>query len=463
MRVAIYTRVSLDRRSRNKSVTEQETECRGCCDVERWTVARVFSDNSLSASRFARKEREEYQELLDFLKAGAADALMLWEASRGGRELEGWVKLLKLCRTKKILIHIVTHERTYDMSRPKDFKTLAEEGVDSAYQSEETSLRVSRHMRSAAAEGRPHGKLLFGFIRQYDSRGNFLAQVEHPEQAAVIREAAKRVATGEPCNSVAVDFNNRGISAPRGGKWDLTQIRRLVSNPAYVAQRVHQGVVVGEAKWDPILDHTVYSVCTARMSDPSRRTQRNSALKHLLSGVARCGVCDGHMRVQKNRGHYAYLCEGAFHVSVKTTSIEEFITALVLARMARPDIAELFRQPDDTPTTAATLELSDAKAQLEGFYEQAAEGKISPTGLAKVEAKLLPRIAELEKLAQPLAIPPTLRALATPDPAKVWANLAVGQQREVIQLLMEVRVNPTLRGARTFDPQRVAITWRTDA
>ncbi|MDG4829080.1 recombinase family protein [Solwaraspora sp. WMMD1047] len=60
-----------------------------------------------------------------------------------------------------------------------------------------------------------------------------LAQVIQEEHAEVIREAARRVASGEACYSIAQDFNARGIPTPRGGKkgWSLSQIGRMLQNP----------------------------------------------------------------------------------------------------------------------------------------------------------------------------------------------------------------------------------------
>ncbi len=48
-----------------------------------------------------------------------------------------------------------------------------------------------------------------------------------------------------------------------------------------------------------------------------------------------------------------------------------------------------------------------------------------------------------------------------PDAAARWQDLSLAQRREVIDLLCEVRVLPTGRGKRTFDPSSVQITWRT--
>lgn len=463
MRAAIYTRVSLDKRKTSRSVAQQEQEATTTCSEQGWQLSTVFSDNNRSASRFARKNRPGYEELLQFLREGNADVLVLWESSRGDRDLERWAGLLNRCRADNVLIHIVSHQRTYNLSIPNDWKTLATEGVDSEYESVKTRERVLRDMRASAAAGRPHGKTLYGYRRLYDpGTGTLLGQDIDEAKAVVIREAADRVSKGESCRHVATDFNNRGITAPRGGSWDLTQIKRLVTNPAYISQRVYQGQVVGGADWPAILEDTIFGICVSRLSDPRRRTQRDTAVKHLLSGAACCGVCGSRMRVQKNRSHRAYICVAGFHASVKVENLDQFIVNVILARMARPDAAVLLQRHSDNPdAAAAAVELAQVRARLDTFYDEAAEGKVSAAALARIEGKLLPRVAELEAASRVVPLPRSVTALAGPDPGRVWEQLTIGGQREVVQLLLEVKVHPTRRGARTFDPQRCEITWRS--
>ena len=67
--------------------------------VERqgWTLVRVFDDNDRSASRYARKPRPEYARLKNFLIAGGADVLVMWEGSRAQRDLRDFLALRDLC------------------------------------------------------------------------------------------------------------------------------------------------------------------------------------------------------------------------------------------------------------------------------------------------------------------------------------------------------------------------------
>lgn len=459
MRAVIYTRVSSDPKDERRSVTEQEHDCRKVCERNGWDVQEVFCDNDRGASRHSRKARPQYVALRDYLTHGEVDVLVLWEGSRAQRDLNDFVKLRDLCAERGILYSY--SGKTYDLSRTDDRFSTALDALLAEREADVTRDRVLRAVRANATAGRPHGKLSYGYAREYDERGNFVRQYIVEDQAAVIREAARRVAAGQACRAIAVDFNRRDIPAPGGGRWVPTQVRRVAMNPAYVGQRVHRGAVVGDAVWPAILDEDVYAQCRARLADPRRKTLRDATLKHLLSGSARCGICESRMRVLKNRGYLTYVCHERFCVAIRTTKIEAFVNDLVVARLSRPDVMRMLAAADDGDQAArAEEQVRDLRSRLDQFYAAAAAGEISPAGLARVESRLLAEIDEVEQRSFTARVPQVLREVAGPDLDQRWPTLPIAVRREVIDLLMEIRVFRTVRGERKFRPERVQVTWR---
>lgn len=125
--------------------------------------------------------------------------------------------------------------RTYDLSRLDDRLSTGLDALLAERESDLTRERILRSVRANAAEGRPHGKRPYGYARKYDATtGELLRQIIREDQAAVIREAARRFLAGESTYAIASNFNIRGISAPSGGKWVLGQVKRMISNPTYI-------------------------------------------------------------------------------------------------------------------------------------------------------------------------------------------------------------------------------------
>ncbi len=463
MKVAIYARVSQDSRGQGRSVHEQEQECRAWAEREGWELAEVWCDNDVSASKYTKKQRPQWQALMARLDEGTVDALLVWEPSRATRDRRVWATLAATCEERDI--RFGCNGRLYDLNDPDDAFQLDLYFALATRESGTTRKRVLRSMRGAAMDGRPHGKLLYAYRRVYRegrSGPELVGQVVDEDKAAVVREAARRIMQGEALYKVARDFNDRGIPAPRGATWEPTQIKRLCVNPAYIGKRTHKGVVVGAGMWPAILDQQTHYTCVSRLTDPARLTHDGRGVQHLLSGIAVCGVCEGRIRVQKNRGHLAYLCVDGFHVSRKKDNLDEFVTAVVLERLSRPDLASLMSGgSSDDETTAAAAEVAELRARLEAFYDEAAGGGLTPSALARIESRLLPQIDAAEKRARRGHSAPLLDEVAGLDAAVTWDRLSLEQRREVIALLCEVRILRGMPGARVFDPQTVQITWGT--
>src|SRR5450830_1306154 len=97
LRAALYGRVSQDNKA-GRSVSEQDAENRTACTANSWTISATYEDNDVSASRFTTKKRADWTKLVADLDAGSFDVLVLWEPSRGSRELMTWAALLDACR-----------------------------------------------------------------------------------------------------------------------------------------------------------------------------------------------------------------------------------------------------------------------------------------------------------------------------------------------------------------------------
>ncbi|WP_236238807.1 recombinase family protein [Streptomyces sp. CC228A] len=465
----IYARVSYDPRQQLRSVSQQIDECTAECERRGWTLAEVFKDNARSASRYATKERPQYDALIKFLEQGRADVLVTWESSRAQRDLEAYVKLRRVAEDNGVQWSY--KGRLYDLTRTDDRFTT---GLDALLDERESSMtrdRIMRDKRNHAKKGGPHGRLLFGYVREYDPKtGAFARQIPHPEQAAVVREAARRVAAGESLRTIAVDFNRRKITTGWGKAWQTSGISRMVTNPGYIGQRVHQGKVIGKACWPRLLDDATFYTCVQRLSRPGRSYHRDGRTRHLLTGIVRCGVCGGPMAfINGAVGRASYACRGTREslsskcTVVRQERLDDYIERLVIERLSSPDAADLIAND----TTAADVqraleEAAEKRARLDEFYDTAATGKLSASALARIEARLLPEIEAAEKRAYELRVPAVLRDVVRPDIAVVWPTLHLDRRRDVVRTLLNITLLPHQPGSRVDVSKRVEVEWKHD-
>jgi hypothetical protein len=141
----------------------------------------------------------------------------------------------------------------------------------------------------------------------------------------------------------------------------------------------------------------------ARLADPARRAhldqhgrqrlRREGAVRHLLSGIARCGVCGARMMVGNNRGSKSYHCKQSFHTARREDLTDQVVIDIILARLNQPDILDLLTDNDqDTTVRDAVAEAEQKRARLETFIDAAADGSITAAALARIEAKLMAEI-----------------------------------------------------------------------
>jgi site-specific DNA recombinase len=469
MRALVYCRVSLDQRGDARSVNEQETESRAWADREGWTVARVISETG-SASRFAKstKARSHWDTVVAEIQSGAYDILLTWEASRATRDLAVYADLRDLCAAAGVLWGY--SGTVYDLQARGDRFRTGLDALLSEDESHRTSDRIKRSVRARAQAGAPHGKLPYGYRREYDTTtGALLRQVPNEETAPIVREIYRRVAGGEGLHTIAVDLTRRGIAPPRparsprakdGQAWLASTVKRIALNPTNVGQRTHQGVIVGDATWPALVDRATFDKAHGILTQPGRLTRGgDSTARWLLSGIATCGIpgCGGPMRIYTNRGTKTYTCHWCFKVTRRAEPVDQHVSDLVVELLAHINTG-----PDDR---APSPELDDARAELdalrtrlESFTDAASEGQVTPAALGRIEAKLRPQIHLAQLRVAQLSAPAALSRFDLTDPQAFWGAASMADKREVLRAAVRVVIHPAGRGKRIFDPSLVEVS-----
>jgi site-specific DNA recombinase len=361
---------------------------------------------------------------------------------------------------------LVARDRVLRADDEGDEVTALLESWRGKQESRSISKRVRRGMREGAAEGRPHGQVAYGYRRVYahDERGiarprSARDEIE-PAEAGVIREIADRLIAGESLRRITADLNARQVPSPRDREWRPVMVRHLVTRQRNVGRRVYQGNVVGVAAWPAILDEAVHSQVVALLADPTRKTTTGGARRHLLSGLLVCGVCHEPVRAALNRTVEAYRCPKG-HVTRRRAWVDAFIRDLVVARLSRPDAADLLARSDDAAKVREALaEVAVLRSRLYEAADAYAAGGIDAMQLTRITATLRPKVEAAEAATRTTSDEPILAFAIGADAAKRWEALALEQRRAVIRVLLTARLLPTRQGVRVFDPESVQVTWR---
>ncbi|WP_369132017.1 recombinase family protein [Modestobacter sp. I12A-02662] len=459
-RAAVYCRISDDRRGLGLGVERQRQDCHELARRHGWEIVGTYIDNDVSA--YSGKPRPQYADLMDAVRAAAVDVVLAWDPDRLHRspaELESFIVAVE-----RAGVDVVTVQAgEWDLSTANGRLTARLLGSIARHESEHKSERVRRALEQNATAGRPHGRRAYGWQRQRTPDGA-VREVVVPEEAAVVRRIADALLAGESLRSVTAALNAEGIPSPAGKPWGKNMVRALVLRERNAGLRVHQGEIVGDGAWDAILDRGRWEQLRAALSDPGRRTSTGTAAAHLLSGLAHCGVCGAALRVAQNRGIPSYRCSASGCVIRRKVDLDRLIVGLVAARLARPDAVSLFVPDDSVERSAALAEAEQLRGRLDHAADQYADGAIDGRQLERITAKLRPLLAEAEGRSRVLDPAPLLDGLVGAEHwAEVWESLPLSRRRAVVDTLLTITVNRTRQGARTFDPEAVAIGWKGSA
>lgn len=483
-----YLRVSHDASGRARSVTEQHDDNQRAGEQHGFTLnGEAYKDPGISASRFSRKIRGDFARLLADLEHGrfGASVLVMWESSRGSRRVGEWATLVDLLCDAGVKVHVTTHGRTYDPSSPRDRRSLMEDAVDSEYESGKASARIARALAANAAEGRPHGKVPFGYRREYEvlpsGRRVLTGQVPDESEAPVVRELLGRLRKGHSFRAIARDFAARGITTRTGKPFTAEHLRDVALRPAYGGYRTHKpgskagGAYTGplpaepNAGWPPLVGAETFWAVRNMLMSPERRTSRPGRGIHLLSMIARC-ECGGPVTVLFRRGDRFYRCRDRSCASILASDLDEHAETTMLAYLARDDVIEQLRSGDNDDAELAKVrgELGTARGELGQLRADGRARRITVATIRAVEPGLVDDIERLEQRERDLSAPPVLAGLIEPgrDVARRWAAAPMPARRQVARILCSPAVLGTLtvhrspetgRGHRVPAGERV--TW----
>jgi DNA invertase Pin-like site-specific DNA recombinase len=481
-RCAIYARQSLDRSGERAAVDRQVADCRRLAELRGWEVVTVLSDNDMSAS--TGKPRPAYGRLLNLMVSRQVDAVIVWHIDRLTRRLVDLEEVIRICEATGVRLATVTGDLDLDLST--DTGQLVGRILASVAAAE--GKRKGARQRAANQQRAENGHM--GWTRRpfaYDRDDGGIVVVD--AEADALRAAADMVLGGATLAAAVRMLDAAGLTTTGrrvlrdddgeplrdddGGKrhgpalpWNVTSLRRALLNPRYSGRVVYRGVPIPDTtgQWPVILDADTQDRLAEILRDSCRRQQQGTEVKHLLSGLARCGACGavmfGSPMVGKGRRWQVYKCTAkTCFLTRRADLVDGVVTDVLMARLARPDAADLLAP--ETDLDALRAEKVELEQRRDDLADLLADGLLSREKVTDRAGKLTRRIAEVEaRIAAALGDSPAAGLIETEDVAAAWEAMDVRARKAAIDSLMTVTVLPAGKGQR-FTEEQVRIDWKS--
>jgi site-specific DNA recombinase len=166
MDACVYARLSQDRSGLSENTEIQIEECQDYALREGLQVVRVFTDNDISASRYSKKPRPGYEDMLAFLKEGRAQVILVSEMPRLYRRLEELLEIIHLAETSSLRKIETTDGMGYDLSTGQGIHNAVSAVNNAALEARKIYDRTRRKKKVVAMRGGYNGgPRPFGYCR----------------------------------------------------------------------------------------------------------------------------------------------------------------------------------------------------------------------------------------------------------------------------------------------------------
>lgn len=415
MRAAIYARISKDQRE-GEGVGNQEAACRALAERRGLEVVAVYIDNDISASRYTRRVRPEYQRMLAAVEDGSVEVVLCWSQDRLIRQPKELETYIDLCRPRNVKTFTVA-SGDVDLATATGMQNARIVGAVAAGESDRTSERIRAQKQAA----RVKGKLLGGPVphgwTHGDEPGTYVAD---PKVAPLIAEATEMVARGESLAEVARWARAQGMRGrilpsqleamkqpgwERPGTWDelgpvmsASTLRNILLRPLNIGVQEFKGTPY-PSPYPAIVDEDDYAACLDALRAKRGAAPGGGKVKSLLTGVVFCW-CGRHM---VKRRPTMYGCTAARpggrtvpgHAWKTARPLEEYVLGYVVAYLAGPDVSQAVVDAARVPGEKTAVQ--EARDQLEKLQERKrALVRLFAAG-AIAEAQLVEGTAELDR------------------------------------------------------------------
>jgi site-specific DNA recombinase len=459
----VYARISHDPDGDQLGVTRQVQDCRDLANRRGWPVSEVYIDDDRSA--YSGRLRPQYRRMLDDIRAGTVDAVLVWHLDRLHRQPRELEEFFEVCDSAK-LTALASVTADTDLST-HDGRFLARIlGAVARKESDDKSRRITRkHLELAQA-----GKATGGGSRPFGYRAD--RRTVEPIEAGAVREAAARIRAGDSLRAIASDWNARGVATVSGGQWSPHVLKRMLTGARLSGQRSYRGEIVAKGDWEAILTPDETAHLRSILGNPERLTRRTVRRYLLSGGLLRCGLCDATLVARpRTDGSRRYVCAkgpglaGCGRIAVVADELEALIAEAVVYRLDTPELAAALAGAarEDAEAAAAQDSLAADQSQLNELATAYGERQITfPEYLAArkpIETRIEAGKRRLSRLTRSAAIDSYLGQSEALRSA--WADLPLTRQRAIVAAVLDrAIVRPAVRGRTTFDSGRIEPVWR---
>lgn len=455
VRCAIYTRKSTDEGLDQdyNSLDAQREACEAYAVSQRhegWIVLpNIYDDGGFTG---ANMERPALKRLVDDIKAGAVDLILVYKVDRLSRSLLDFAKMIELFEQHNVSFVSIT--QSFNTSTAMGKLVL---NILLSFAEFERAI-ITERVRDKIAGAKRRGKFTGGTpVLGYDVDSERHKLIVNPQEAKIVRQIFKRFTEVGSGQTIAKELNEKGITTKSwtnkngvfrpGKQWDGPAIYRIISNITYLGKTRHKELIY-PGEHEALVPQPLWDSAHALIQHDGRIGHRISEkVPSLLKGIIRCGHCEHAMyptyTKRKGKTYRYYLCVKASKSGYDSCPVKSVAAGEIEQAVIR-QLRAIFRSPEmiaQTYIAAKKLqaeEIEKLRSERASLHNQLADlisnGETNETQQIRLQIETISR--ELVQIQSNLVTQnDVIDALTKLDP--VWDELFPLEQRRIVQLLVE--------------------------
>ena len=460
VRAVSYCRISHDLAGLEAGVDRQRIDTDRLALDRGWTLVERVVDNERSASRYAKKAREGWAQIMVMIDQGEVDALVAYDLDRLTRQPKELERIIDAAENG---LRVVTASGMLDLATDGGRLVARMLCSVAAHEADRVRSRQTTKLRHDAENGKPHWvRRPFGFaMRDPLNPSSATGDVIEAERVWVQRMYEWCVA-GESPNKIARRLNVAGVMQATGKPWTGQGVRKLIHAARNIAMRSHNGKVVGPAQWQPLVTVELYDAAGLALA-ARNGAGLNTGKRSTFSGFMRCGRCGNKLGRNNHNAQAGWRCSrdaGDTHcngLSIKAAPVDAFVLEMVLINIGATKIATTKANPSGV---ARVDELQHDLAELAAMV---AAGSLSMKDYRTMHTGLSARLSAAENELAQTDVHNALARMAgdVATLAERWPDLDLELQRRIIAgVLDHVVIHPSRIGGSKVDLDRVEVIWK---
>ncbi len=314
MRAVCYCRVSSQAQRERHTIDSQLRELPLFIERMGWELTqppRHYVDDGRSAKAGKLEERLAFQRLLADAALGQFDIVAVVDLDRLTRseDITERGQVLGAFQRAGVRLAISSTGQVLDLRSSIGDLLSSLGGFFAAEENRKRRERTVRGKYEAILKGRkPSGPTPYGY-RYSKATGEWSV---HPGEAELVREIYRRISRGESSEAISLDFDQRGLVRPRGGRWIRERIWQIAVASTYRGEWRADKRKSLAIKVPPIVDDELWHAAQAALTRFKRRGLRRTKHIYLCEGIAACALCGARIGINstgwgKDRVAY-YMC-----------------------------------------------------------------------------------------------------------------------------------------------------------